>query len=330
MNEQPLVTVITLIYNTGPYVIQALKSVRSQTYKNIEHILLDDCSSDNSVEMVQRWIQQNNYPCSFLKHDKNKGVCASLNDALATANGKYVNFVSDDLFFPTKIENQVNKFESLPLEYCLVYGDLQVITEKNEVTYPSFYSWYMPNIDPPSGEVFRYYLDRNPMHFLGALLRRDVFSSVGYFDEALVYEDWDMGMRMARKFKFWYVPEIVGAYRKFDGQMTDVYWTDEKKLKRIFESDFKMFSKHLDLPHYRKQLVAKLSAIFEEQINRNFLSWKDQIKYSSFLVRYDLLKLRHWVLFAGSLINQAKSALLLFKKVIFKLNQWISPNQYAK
>ena len=74
IKELPLVSVVTLMYNTGKYVVQTLESVKSQNYPNVYHIIVDDCSSDNSIELVEGWIKQNNYPCHFIKNEKNKGA----------------------------------------------------------------------------------------------------------------------------------------------------------------------------------------------------------------------------------------------------------------
>ena len=57
----PLVTVITLVYNTGKYMPATLASIKNQTYSNIQHIIVDDCSTDDSVNIVEVWLAQNDY-----------------------------------------------------------------------------------------------------------------------------------------------------------------------------------------------------------------------------------------------------------------------------
>jgi glycosyltransferase involved in cell wall biosynthesis len=74
--DYPLVTVVTLIYNTNPkFVIEAIESVRANNYSNIQHIIIDDCSPDpEPKEVVKNWIQENNYSCEFYEHDENYGI----------------------------------------------------------------------------------------------------------------------------------------------------------------------------------------------------------------------------------------------------------------
>lgn len=318
--KNSLVSLFVVCYNHERFVYKALESARKQKYQNIELIILDDCSSDKSVEVIDNWIIEHQIRCKFIKHTNNLGLVRSLNECLRISSGKFISFfAADDCIFINKIELLLNCLTESTDDIGLAYGDLEVMDENGKRTQASFYNWYLEGASPPVGNVFDSYFARNPVHILGAIIRREVYDKVGYYDEELVYEDWDMGMRMAREFKFLYVPEIVGAYRKFSGQMTDVYWTDEKKYKRILESDFKMFSKHLDLAQYRHQLVEKLCAIFEEQIDRGFLLWREKIYYSFCLLKNNPLKVRYWVLFLGSLINQTKRVLIFFRKVVFKL-----------
>jgi len=99
---------IVLSYNHSRFILETLESVRAQTYKNTELIILDDCSSDDSVSIIERWLQENAIACTFIRHQKNQGICKSLNETLAVATGKYISMVaSDDLWLPDKIARQV-------------------------------------------------------------------------------------------------------------------------------------------------------------------------------------------------------------------------------
>src|ERR1039457_6887169 len=95
-NDLPLVSVLVGCYNHARYVTETLESVRLQTYPKIQLIIWDDCSRDNSVEAIQSWIRQHNYECIFLQHSVNRGICQSLNEALALAQGKYISMVAAD------------------------------------------------------------------------------------------------------------------------------------------------------------------------------------------------------------------------------------------
>ncbi len=105
MNNE-LVSIITPSYNTGQYIEKTIKSVLGQTYKNWEMIIVDDCSTDNTDEIVAPYLIDERI--KYIKNLQNCGAAASRNSALREAKGKWVAFLdSDDLWFPEKLEKQV-------------------------------------------------------------------------------------------------------------------------------------------------------------------------------------------------------------------------------
>ena len=76
----PLVSMIVPCYNQARFVLETLESVRAQTYKPTELIIVDDCSSDDSVAIIEQWLQENGIHCTFIRHHKNRGICRSLNE----------------------------------------------------------------------------------------------------------------------------------------------------------------------------------------------------------------------------------------------------------
>ena len=128
LEKCPLVTIFTLVFNTGKYVVETLNSVRSNKYPNIQHIIIDDCSSDReSVPYIEKWIEDNNYPCTFIKHQRNMGICKSINEVLQITEGKYIFGVCDDLILPEKVQRQVELLENASPEYGVVYSDAYLI-----------------------------------------------------------------------------------------------------------------------------------------------------------------------------------------------------------
>ena len=78
-------------------------------------IVIDDCSTDASVDVIQRWTARHGVAHQLIQHAHNTGVCASMNDAVRRARGKYVSIISgDDVSLPDKLERQVALFETLP------------------------------------------------------------------------------------------------------------------------------------------------------------------------------------------------------------------------
>lgn len=216
MTSHPLVTVIALCYNHARFVIECLDSIRNQTYPHLQIIIMDDCSRDDSVEIVQEWINRYGIACKFIAHQKNQGLCRTLNEALVHATGKYVAMVAcDDAWMPNRIATQITVMETLPDTVGVVYSDAIVMDESGLFLEDSFLTRHCkhPN-DPPSGDIFEKLVSANNwIPAMSTLVRRACYDVVGSYDERLVYEDWDMWLRISARFDFHYLPGLIARYR---------------------------------------------------------------------------------------------------------------------
>lgn len=101
-----LVSIITPSYNTAKYIQETIESVLAQTYTNWEMIIVDDCSTDNTDEVVKPYLADSRF--KYLKNEKNSGAAVSRNRAIQEAKGKWIAFLdSDDLWYPEKLEKQI-------------------------------------------------------------------------------------------------------------------------------------------------------------------------------------------------------------------------------
>ena len=124
-----LVSVIMPIYNAEKYLADAVNSIFEQDYKNIEIVLVDDCSKDRSVEIIAEF-QKEHPKIIYHLQEKNMGAGAARNKALELAKGRYVAFLdSDDLWMPTKIQRQLDlmKMKKSPFSYTAI----EMIDENN-------------------------------------------------------------------------------------------------------------------------------------------------------------------------------------------------------
>lgn len=124
-----LVSVIMPIYNAEKYLADAVNSIFEQDYKNIEVVLVDDCSTDRSVEIIAEF-QKEHPKIIYHLQEKNMGAGAARNKALELAKGRYVAFLdSDDLWMPTKIQRQLDlmKMKKSPFSYTAI----EMIDENN-------------------------------------------------------------------------------------------------------------------------------------------------------------------------------------------------------
>ncbi len=105
-----LVSIIMPSFNTAQYIWDSIKSIQAQTYSNWELIIVDDCSTDNSLEIIRGF---NEPRIILLQNEKNSGAAISRNYALREAKGKWIAFLdSDDIWVPEKLEKQIRFMES--------------------------------------------------------------------------------------------------------------------------------------------------------------------------------------------------------------------------
>lgn len=146
MND--LISVIMPSYNTSKYISKSIQSVVNQTYNNWELIIVDDCSTDDTEEIIKPFLIDNRI--LFFKNDKNCGAAISRNLALRKAKGRYIAFLdSDDLWLPEKLEKQLKFMKKN--NYAFTFTDYRinlngkwlpyVNTAPNVITKWKLYNW---------------------------------------------------------------------------------------------------------------------------------------------------------------------------------------------
>lgn len=245
--QTPLVSIVTLCYNHTAYVIKALESVRSQDYKNIQWIIVDDCSSDNTVHLIKDWIEKYQISCHFIVHKSNQGVIKTLNEAISLTKGKYIALIpGDDIWVPGKLAYQVNQMEQLPEKVGVLYSDSYKIDHHGNLLDHRFIETYRKFSSPPTGDIFLDLIKGNFIPGSTLLIRRCCFDKVGLFDENLHYEDWDMWLRIACHYDFFFSEQVSAYYRIALNSLSHVLFSS-KNVKAI-STDFKMYLKYCHHP----------------------------------------------------------------------------------
>lgn len=241
MSSVPLLTIGTLSYNTGCYVIEALECVKKQGYPNVQHIIVDDCSKDNSVALIEEWIRLNNYYCTFIKHEINKGVQFGLKEIFELARGKYIVFISDDLWVDGALKTLVKRFEELDDSYALVYGDTQMIDKDGNVIIKSMFRHSKgENFTPPSGNIFKEVVNDFYFWIQSSLISLKHFKKIGYkFDREIISEDWDWELALSRNFKIYAINRVYASYRYLETSITRSEWA-KGRIKKVHFSHAKM------------------------------------------------------------------------------------------
>lgn len=131
-NNMDLVSIITPTYNSEKYIKETINSVLSQTYQNWEMIIVDDCSTDNTVRIIEEEMEKNSR-IRFIQLQENQGAAVARNTAINYANGRYIAFLdSDDLWEMNKLEVQVSfmNMNNIPFSYT----SYKIINENGEET----------------------------------------------------------------------------------------------------------------------------------------------------------------------------------------------------
>lgn len=131
---EKLVSVIMPVYNCEEFVGEAIQSVVTQTYKNIELIVVDDCSTDRTSDVIAQFQKANTY-IKYYKFDINSGAAKSRNYAIKMASGKYLAFLdSDDIWVPNKLERQIQFMEENNYNFtCTDYGKINELGKQKNI-----------------------------------------------------------------------------------------------------------------------------------------------------------------------------------------------------
>jgi glycosyltransferase involved in cell wall biosynthesis len=254
----PLVSIIAINYNSARFVIETLESIKAQSYANVELIIVDDHSSDESPRMIESWLRTYLPPVKYLRSAENMGVCAACNRGVLAATGKYISYIAtDDLMLPDKIERQVKIMESSPQEVAVLFSDAYLIDEYSRELYGRFIARYRSFLQIPSGDIFESLTEGNFIPGMAALIRSTVLKEVGYFDEDLMYEDYDLWMRISRTHKIMYHEPPTVRYRISASSLTNTIRRADGLMTNITA-----ISKHSDHPKAREEAAKVLRELY--------------------------------------------------------------------
>tara|TARA_Y100001970_G_scaffold293899_1_gene444405 strand:- start:629 stop:1309 length:681 start_codon:yes stop_codon:yes gene_type:complete len=188
--SNPLVSVIMSVYNNENTVKNAIESIVSQSYKNIELIITDDCSSDSSLSIIKNYVDKKNV--KLIENNENKGLTKSLNSMIKVAEGKFIaRQDADDISLNKRIEVQVGLINKFNLDFVSSRA-ISLQTKK-----------YIPNIsfNLPYKFLIKY---KNPFVHGTLMIKKDVLFELGNYDERFKYaQDYKLMIdAFDKKYKF--------------------------------------------------------------------------------------------------------------------------------
>jgi glycosyltransferase involved in cell wall biosynthesis len=207
------VSVVIPCYNQAHFLGEAIESVLAQSHQDFEVIVVDDGSTDDTAEVAAR------YPKVRLIRQENRGLAGARNRGLSRSAGEYVVFLdADDRLLPEALEAGLECFSAHP-ECALVSGHSRFIAADGSLLGLGQLPPQLPHIGK---DIYVTILSRAYFILPGAVMyRRSVFETVSWFDPAVSpAADYDLYMRIARKFPVYFHDKVVLEYRRHDASMT--------------------------------------------------------------------------------------------------------------
>lgn len=257
-DQQPVVTVIIASYNHAPYIEQSILSVLNQTYSNIELLVVDDGSSDDSVERIRRLQALHGFD---FRVQQNQGLTNTLNGAIARAKGSLiVPFGSDDIMLPERIATQVAYLDGKP-EVGICAGNIELIDSDGNLFPENRQRREVPFRRLDFDDMF---LERKPYPPAPTLMiRREALEKVGGFDPNIRLEDLLIELKITHAGYFIDGLNVVMArYRK---HATNSYKNNRFMIDNILRT-YALFSEH---PLYEEVRYKFLSSMFLKVSNRD-------------------------------------------------------------
>lgn len=217
--ESPLVSILMPVYNTAPYLKEAMDSMLSQTFKDFELIVLNDCSPDNADEILDTY---NDPRIVRYKGERNMGLSNVLNAGMDIARGKYIaRMDSDDISLPNRLEVQVKYMEEHP-DIDLCSCGMKMFGAKDDV--------WIRDADPEKVKVTALFF--SPILHASSIWKKESFDKYGlrFRQEMVPAEDYDMWCRaLSKGLKLVNLPNVLYRYRIHPSQATTQ--TEKSRLK---------------------------------------------------------------------------------------------------
>lgn len=236
MNSQPLVSIALATYNGEAYLRQQLDSIFNQTYKNIEVIVVDDCSTDKTVEILNEYKQKHNL--LYYINDYNLGYVKNFEKAVSFCTGEYIALSDqDDIWLENKVETLLNEIKN----FTMVCSDSAIIDQYGNVTNRSsnqYAGFSIPEFDNHKTTL----IFRNFVTGCTSMFKRDLLANALPIPERMPYHDWWFAIIASRMNGINYITKQLTQYR--------IHSNNDTGLNTLLARTFRFI-----LPKYKKTIV---------------------------------------------------------------------------
>ena len=254
------ISIITASYNYEKYIKETIESVINQTYKNWELIIVDDGSTDNSVEIIKSYCQKDNR-IKLYQHEGgvNKGLSETIKLGISKANGDWIAFLeSDDKFMPECLEEKVKVIEKNP-EVKFIFSDLQMFGDEKEKTdKEKWYNKFKKRYKTIYMDLSLALLKQNWIcTFSIVMLRKDLITDCDYNTPIDAFLDLWLWVQISQKTKFYYLDKKLTFWRTHLDSFINKPHDDKIE---FFENSIEKF--------YKKNNIRVLAIIFIRRLKR--------------------------------------------------------------
>ena len=269
MSHTDIISIIIPNYNNEKYLSQCLESILQQSYKNIEIVIIDDASTDNSIEILKEYEKK----YSFIKviyNKKNQGVTKNRDSAIKIATGEYITTLdSDDYFIDNKkLEKEletIRKFKNQGKNNIIAFSNIVLVDAQSKRLFPNAKN----NI--AEGNILIEIFTRSCMVPRDFIFTKEQYIVAGGFDlDIPIYEDWDLKLRLSAHNKFYYTGLDGIAYRRHGEGLSSANANKHKKwLKYIYRKNINLVTKEKQ-NHVEQNFNAYLNKAFNTSIYNVF------------------------------------------------------------
>lgn len=284
--NQPLVTLIVITYNSSPFVVETLESAKAQTYHNIELLICDDSSTDDTVAVCSDWLMENSSRFTrtrLIAESKNTGVAGNLNRGINEAHGEWIKGIAgDDTLKDHCIDTYVRYVSSNP-DIRFVHAAADIYSEEFRddcfMSHSNDHYESMHNNHLTPEKQFQILLTRAHLLAPTTFIKKDVFEQAGLYDETIpMLEDWPMWLRISRQgIQMYYLDICTINYRIHSGSLTnkkgttimykshtfDIFAVYKKYIRQHLSPIHRMINDHIVFyTHFSRKIFRNRRSLF--------------------------------------------------------------------
>lgn len=249
--KKPLISIILPTYNRAAFLKKAIESVIKQTYSNLQLIVVDDCSEDNTRDVIRQFQDSR---IEYYKLDMNRNICYALNYGLKKVRGEYIaRLDSDDEFEINKLEKQMDFLQKNP-EYKICFTKVSIMDENNRninELEAEFFGLFEVTNRSQSEWLKRFFFYDNCFAHDAVLMEKSIIDDVGGYNMCYVQlQDFDLWVRIAKKYPIYILEEPLIKIRRFLNSPNENISAKNRAMERRSGNEFVFIRRHFfdDMP----------------------------------------------------------------------------------